>query len=76
MCAGNDTASMSSGSVTSPQLRDIVERFWAWRMRDAPEFADVCGIHEPDVLDERSLESFEARGIVADEVLWIAWFFR
>lgn len=66
---------MSTG-VKDAALADITKRFWDWRMEDSPEFAHVCGVHKPDVLDKRSLGSFQDRGMLclflpSTPLLWI-----
>lgn len=53
---------MEISGVADAGLKELVARFWDWRMTDSPEFAHVCGVHIPNVLDNRSLDSFDERG--------------
>lgn len=44
------------------QLKAILEEFWSWRLKNAPEFATAVGYHEKDdKLDDHRLEAYANR---------------
>ena len=45
-------------------LKALFEEYFAWRLRDSPEFATLCGSHvHDDLLDDDSLASFASRAL-------------
>lgn len=52
------------------QLKAILEEFWSWRLKNAPEFATAVGYHEKDdKLDDHRLEAYANRLEDAKEFL-------
>ncbi|XP_035217073.1 uncharacterized protein LOC118190472 [Stegodyphus dumicola] len=48
--------------VTNGEASSIFKDFWAWRLKDSPEFATLIGVHLHDgCLQEYSLDSFAKR---------------
>ncbi|KFM67210.1 hypothetical protein X975_18232, partial [Stegodyphus mimosarum] len=48
--------------VTNGEASSIFKDFWAWRLKDSPEFATLIGVHLHDgYLQEYSLDSFAKR---------------
>ncbi|CAL4152690.1 unnamed protein product, partial [Meganyctiphanes norvegica] len=46
----------------SPEVQELADMYWAWRLSDMPEFASFVGIHDyDDRLDELSLGAWQDR---------------
>ena len=46
--------------------KHLFERFWVWRMKNWPEYATFCGIHEYDhVLNDFTISAFKQREVSA-----------
>ncbi|CAB4035913.1 Hypothetical predicted protein, partial [Paramuricea clavata] len=44
------------------KLKEILEEFWAWRLKEAPEFGTMVGEHSrDDLLDDMSLAAYDKR---------------
>ena len=45
-------------------VTSLLGEFWAWRLRESPEFATQCGVHDyDDRLDDYSLQALEKRKV-------------
>ena len=52
------------------EVKKLCEDFWAWRMRDSPEFATYCGNHDyDDKLDDVTTEAYDRRQVSASRYL-------
>ena len=45
-------------------VQKVCDEFWSWRLKESPEFATFCGVHDyDDQLDDTSIEGYERRGV-------------
>ena len=60
------------------EVTKLCEDFWAWRMRDSPEFATYCGNHDyDDKLDDVTTEAYDRRQVSASihsqQGIWVSF---
>ncbi|MCL4120290.1 UNVERIFIED_CONTAM: hypothetical protein GTU68_051869 [Idotea baltica] len=54
----------------SPEVAELCDDYWNWRMVDMPQFATFVGIHNYDsLLDDMSEEAYEDRLVKCQEFL-------
>ncbi|XP_076033286.1 uncharacterized protein LOC143020652 isoform X2 [Oratosquilla oratoria] len=48
--------------ATGSPLQQLFDEFWAWRLRDSPQYTTYIGIHDyDDCLDDMSLSAYQGR---------------
>jgi len=54
--------SWNSGNSLSPEVQQLADDYWNWRLRDYPEYATFVGMNEyNDLLDDISQEAYQYR---------------
>ena len=52
------------GQSQSMAVKKLCDEFWTWRLKESPEFATFCGVHDyDDQLDDTSVSGYERRGV-------------
>ena len=59
-----DAPSVSQYFFSSAAVENLCDEFWRWRLRESPEFATFCGVHDyDDQLDDTSVQGYKRRGV-------------